>query len=118
MSSEELRRTRRAVEAARANIALIRQWAENRTLTALRTDTLRRYAIERAFIAIDAAVRDIPGPLVKAHALPARLIAGFRNVLAHSYDDILDERVILTIRDDLPALDAALAALLEDCERR
>lgn len=40
------------------------------------------------------------------------MIAGFRNVLAHTYDDILDERVILTIKDDLPLLDVALAAAL------
>ncbi len=39
------------------------------------------------------------------------MIAGFRNALTHTYDDILDERVILTIREDLPALDTALAAM-------
>lgn len=42
-----------------------------------------------------------------------KMIAGFRNALAHTYDDILDERVMLTIRDDLPALDAALARILD-----
>ena len=41
------------------------------------------------------------------------MIAGFRNLLAHTYDDILDERVMLTIRDDLPALDTALAQILQ-----
>ena len=39
------------------------------------------------------------------------MIAGFRNALAHTYEDILDERVILTIREDLPVLDAALVAV-------
>jgi len=48
-----------------------------------------------------------------AHAIPANLIAGFRNALAHIYDDILDERVMLTIRDDLPALDEALQKMLD-----
>jgi predicted nucleotidyltransferase len=46
-------------------------------------------------------------------ALAMKMIAGFRNALAHTYDDILDERVMLTIRDDLPALDAALARILD-----
>jgi hypothetical protein len=30
--------------------------------------------------------------------------------VAHTYDDILDERVLLANSDDLPALDARLAA--------
>jgi uncharacterized protein with HEPN domain len=70
-----------------------------------------RYTVERAFIALAAAMRDIPEAIVAAHQLPATLIAGFRNALAHTYDDIIDERVILTIRQDLPALDGQLAAI-------
>lgn len=77
-----------------------------------------RYAIERAFIAIDSSIRDIPADLLDRHGIPAGMIAGFRNALAHTYDDILDERVMLTIRDDLPALDAALAELLKAWEPR
>lgn len=53
-----------------------------------------------------------PADLLARHGVPANLIAGFRNALAHTYEDILDERVMLTIRDDLPALDAALAGIL------
>jgi len=45
------------------------------------------------------------------------MIAGFRNALAHTYDDILDERVILTIREDLPALNAALTTMEETLTR-
>ncbi len=100
-----------AIISARHNIALIQGWASGHDLDALKSDTMVRYAIERAFIAIDSAIRDIPAYLLKAHAIPAGMITGFRNALAHTYDDILDERVILTIRDDLPALDVALAAL-------
>jgi len=102
-----------AIVAARENIALIRAWALGRALADLRSDIQVRYAIERAFIAIDAAFDDIPPELVAEHGLPVRLVAGFRNALAHTYEDILDERVILTIREDLPALDAQLATLLE-----
>jgi uncharacterized protein with HEPN domain len=110
-SSEELGRAALAILAARENLELIRRWAEARSLEDLRADILVRYAIERAFIALDAAMRDIPLEIVDRHALPAHLIAGFRNALAHTYDDILDERVIMTIREDLPALDARLAAI-------
>lgn len=59
-------------------------------------------------MAVDAALRDVPGAIIERFNIPARAITGFRNALAHTYDDILDERVILTIRDDLPVLEAAL----------
>ena len=49
--------------------------------------------------------------MLDRHGIPAGMIAGFRNALAHTYEDILDERVILTIREDLPVLDAALVAV-------
>ncbi len=97
---------------ARDNIALIQLWATNQDLAAIRADRKTRYAIERAFIAIDSALRDVPPDLSAIHAIPTKLIVGFRNALAHTYDDILDERVMLPIVDDLPRLDAALFAML------
>lgn len=114
-SSDAHARARQAAAAARENIRLIREWVGARDLDGLKADTLVRYAIERAFIAIDSSVRDIPAELLSRHCVPAGMIAGFRNALAHTYDDILDERVILTVRDDLPALDAALAACRRPC---
>lgn len=112
MPSSGDRKTRRAVLTARENIRLIREWSPG-TLEAIRADLRTRYAIERAFLAIDAAVRDIPRELAAAHAIPVDKISGFRNVLAHTYEDLLDERVLLTIEDDLPSLDGALARLLD-----
>ena len=111
MSSEDRARASRAIVSARANLALIQDWARTRDLEALRSDTMARYAVERAFIALAAAMRDIPEAIIARHGLPATLIAGFRNALAHTYDDIIDERVILTIREDLPALDRKLEAI-------
>jgi uncharacterized protein with HEPN domain len=101
-----------AVIEARDNVRLIQEWSMGHDLDAIRADRKTRYAIERAFIAIDAAIRDIPADVLAVHGIPAKMIAGFRNALAHTYDDILDERVMLTIRDDLPALDATLARIL------
>ncbi len=113
MSSDVKGKVALAIIAARENIGLIRSWAGGRDLESLKADTLVRYAIERAFIAVASSIKDIPPDMLTAHHIPAGMIAGFRNALAHTYDDILDERVILTIRDDLPALDAALAAMLD-----
>lgn len=113
MSSEPRGKVAFAILSARENIRLIRLWSGGRELEALKGDILVRYAIERAFIAIDTAIKDVPASLLDFYGIPAGMIAGFRNALAHTYDDILDERVILTIREDLPALDAALSAMLD-----
>ncbi len=112
MSSEAEQRTIDGIVAARDNVALIREWGADLDLESLRADRKTRYAIERAFIALDAAIRDVSPAVLTAHGIPANMIAGFRNVLAHTYDDILDERVVLTIKDDLPTLDAVLASAL------
>jgi uncharacterized protein with HEPN domain len=112
MSSENDARIADAIVAARDNVALILDWAAGLDLEALKADRKTRYAIERAFMALDASVRDIPSEALRENGIPANMIAGFRNVLAHTYDDILDDRVILTIRDDLPVLDEALAKML------
>lgn len=111
-SSEEEQRVIDAIVAARDNVTLIRDWGGALDLNTLRSDRKTRYAIERAFMALDAAVKDIPPDLLAAHGIPANMIAGFRNVLAHTYDDIMDERVIVTINDDLPVLDIALSSAL------
>lgn len=113
MPSEPPGKIALAVIEARDNVSLIQQWAAGQDLEAIKADRKTRYAIERAFMALDAAIRDIPDDVLAEHGIPAKMIAGFRNVLAHTYDDILDERVMLTIREDLPALDAALAKILD-----
>lgn len=102
-----------AILAARKNIYLIQVWSGGRDFESLKADTVVRYAIERAFIAIHSSIRDVPAALLDQHGIPAGMISGFRNLLAHTYDDVLDERIILTIQHDLPALDAALASLME-----
>jgi uncharacterized protein with HEPN domain len=45
-----------------------------------------------------------------------REIIGFRNVLAHGYDQIDSDRVWTYIRSDLPELRDAVARLLSDFE--
>jgi len=114
MPSEPPSKVTLAVIEARDNVRLIQEWTVGHDLDAIRADCKTRYAIERAFMAIDAAIRDIPADVLVLYGIPAKMIAGFRNALAHTYDDILDERVMLTIKDDLPMLDAALARILEE----
>jgi uncharacterized protein with HEPN domain len=100
-----------AIASARAEIRRIRQWVSGKDLDDLKMDEMRLYAVERAFMALAAALRDIPEALIASSDLDIRPAIGFRNVLAHSYGDILDGRVIATIRDDLPQLDDQLLKL-------
>ncbi len=110
--SEKRGGTALAALEAQENVRLIMDWARGLDLPGLKSDRKTRYAIERAFICIDAALRDISSDVLAKHGIPARMIAGFRNILAYTYDDVLDDRVILTIQRDLPLLDTALGHLL------
>lgn len=83
MSSESDRQISDAIVAARDNVALIREWGAALDLDGLRADKKTRYAVERAFIALDAAIRDVPASLLQTLGIPANMIAGFRNMLAH-----------------------------------
>lgn len=112
MRSEPAGKTVLAILEVRENIKFITTWASEGDLDAIKADRKTRYAIERAFMAIDAAIRDIPRNLLDEYLVPANLVVGFRNALAHTYDDILDERVMLTIAEDLPKLDASLEQML------
>jgi uncharacterized protein with HEPN domain len=114
MSSDNL--VEMAVASIRADIERVRIWGAGRSHEDLLVDVMRRYAIERAFIAIGEALRDIPQTLLEGQApdIPWRQITGFRNWLAHAYDDAPDKRIIETINVDLPLLDRVLAGIQSD----
>ena len=75
-------------------------------------DELRRYAVERAFIALGEVIKDL-GRVVDLNALdpdgPWKEPARFRDFLAHDYDDqVIPDIVWATISDGLPELARAL----------
>jgi len=82
-------------------------------LTAFEADERTRYAVERAFIALGEAVKDL-ARLVDLLQLdptgPWREPARFRDFLAHQYDDqVIPTLLWKTITTDLDALDVALS---------
>ncbi len=101
-----------AVYYARLQIARIREWTASLTLETFEADQRTRYAVERAFIALGEAVKEL-GKAVDLPALdpsgPWSEPARFRDFLAHDYDDrVIPTLLWNTIATDLSSLDDAL----------
>jgi uncharacterized protein with HEPN domain len=73
-----------------------------------------RSAVEREFILIGEAISSIRRlrPDIAAGISNARMIVGFRNLLAHDYAAVDDETVLGFATDDLPLLRRECAELL------
>ena len=100
------------IERALQQIALINRWTAGLDVEAYVADELRRYAVERAFIALSEAVKDL-SRVVDLNTLdpegPWKEPARFRDFLAHDYDDqVIPDVVWATISDGLPDLEQAL----------
>jgi uncharacterized protein with HEPN domain len=91
--SSEPRKTRtpaQAVHYARLQIARIDEWTAQLTFDQFQTDQRTRYAVERAFIALGEAIKDLAKSVDLAILDPAGPWSGparFRDFLAHQYDD-------------------------------
>ena len=101
------------IDRAKQQIVLIHQWTAGLDVEAYVADELRRYAVERAFIALGEDVKDL-SQVVDLQALdpdgPWKEPARFRDFLAHDYDDqVIPDIVWATISDGLPDLARALA---------
>jgi uncharacterized protein with HEPN domain len=103
------------VRRARGQIARIVQWTAHLDADAYAGEELRRYAVERAFIALGEAIKDLARVVDLATLDPAgpwRESARFRDFLAHDYDDqVIPDVVWATIHHGIPELDEALARL-------
>lgn len=81
-------------------------------------DWVRQLALERALEIVGEAARRVSAEYRSAHPeIPWRRIIAHRNVLAHEYGEIRQERLWVTATDDVPALVAALRALSPDPPR-
>lgn len=76
-------------------------------------DVMRRRAVERQLEVLGEAARRVSTTFQAAHPdVPWRAIIGLRNVLAHDYGEIVDERVYRVATDRIPELLAQMSALL------
>ncbi len=50
----------------------------------------------------------------KISSIPWRKVYGLRNVIAHGYESLVEERIWDTIKNDIPKMSAALTGLLSE----
>lgn len=98
---------------ARRQIARIREWTATLSADGFAADERTRYAVERAFIALGEAVKELARAVDLSQLDPSgpwSEPARFRDFLAHDYDDqVVPILLWQTITTDLAHLDAALA---------
>lgn len=103
------------IQHARRRIAQVAAWTAADDEASYLANDERQAAVERNFIAIGEAIKDLARVVDLATLDPAgpwRHPARFRDFLAHTYDEgISHPEVWSTIKHDLPVLDAALARL-------
>ena len=77
------------------------------------TDHKTQDAVIRNFEVIGEAAKRVPPDYRAAHpSIPWQLMAGFRDVLIHGYEGVDINRVWAAATNDLPAVRAAIAAIL------
>ncbi|MBM4019694.1 MAG: DUF86 domain-containing protein [Planctomycetes bacterium] len=83
----------------------ISQGVSGMTFAQYAADGDRRLATERRLEIIGEAAPNVSQAFMEAHPeIPWRRIIGLRNVLAHEYGDIRQERIFRIVREDIPAL--------------
>ena len=101
----------------RDNAALAKEFLGSLTLSEFTADRRAFYAATRALEIISEAARRLAPSVRERHPDPPwRAIVGVGNVLRHNYDDVAEEQVWRTVLEDLPALDRAVAAEIEQSE--
>lgn len=81
-------------------------------------DNGKSLAIVRALEIIGEAARHVPAGVRRRHPeVPWRRIVAMRNKVIHEYFGVDLEVVWRTVREELPALQAAVARIVEELER-
>ncbi len=108
------RKTPKLLDDIRDAAAFIEDAAKGKSLEQYRTDRLLRQALERNFEIVGEAINRLmrDDTDVADQIEHASVIVGFRNVLAHGYDLIDDEKVWQTIVRDVPHLRQQVERLL------
>lgn len=114
------RRTRGLLLDIQDAAEFLRDETRHQTLASYRGNRVLRQAVERNFEIIGEALRRLErdDPATAGRITGVRAIVGFRNVLAHGYDVVDDERVWAAIRERIPQLLRETELLLREAEGR
>ena len=95
-------------------VDLVRQFTHEKTLDQYRGDPMLRSAVERQLeIAGEALGRAVQlDPSLATTVKDAKRIIGFRNRLAHGYDEISDEMVWSIVESYVPQLAETVSRLI------
>lgn len=93
-------------------------WTTGSSAASYQRDARLRLTVERSFEIIDEALVRIEraDPNTVARITDYRQIIGFRNVLAHQYDDTDDQQVWQIVQEQLPRLRVVVEQLLTEAE--
>jgi uncharacterized protein with HEPN domain len=85
------------------------------SFAAYEQDRMRQRAVERALEIVGEAARRVSDPFKQTHSqIPWRPIIAQRNVIAHEYGEIVQERLWRVAREHIPTLIAELEPLIPD----
>jgi uncharacterized protein with HEPN domain len=92
-----------------------REFARDKSFEDYRQDRKLRLATERLLEIIGQAAKEISeGFRTRYPDVPWAKIIGLRNVLAHEYGEVKDEKVYLVTAKDIPALAGRLKQILTE----
>ena len=96
----------------------IKEFAQGKLFEDYRQNKMLRLAIERLLEIIGQAAKEVSGEFRDRHQkLPWAKIIGLRNVLAHEYGEVKDEKIYLVCaREILPLIDQLKQILKENNE--
>ncbi len=108
------------LEDIRVAATSIREYTQGLAEADYLENKLIRRAVEREFEIIGEALRRLSSshPDVSAQVTEIAQIIGFRNVLAHGYDAVADQRVWQAVTTEVPVLLAEVQTLMEEEQAR
>jgi len=92
-----------------------KEFSETKSFEDYSKDKKLRLATERLLEIIGQAAKEVSDEFTKCYPdIPWKKIIGLRNILAHDYGEVKDEKVYLVLSKDLPFLTEQLKKILSD----
>lgn len=91
------------------------EFSKGKSLEDYQKERMLRLAVERLLEILGQAAKEVSGEFRKDHPkLPWERIIGLRNVLAHEYGEVKDEKIYLVATRDVKPLIEELSRILKE----